>query len=182
MFSKTSKGMKKSWKKDKLKKLSELWTYVIVSVWTNYVISVQSFLYKPQVVTVAPLVNSLIFNHLTLNFPQYFFDLYLIRIRKKIYQNDGIFLMTSSFVQWWWYVHKNVFWSKIYFGALTNSLIFNHLTSNFPQYFFDISLIRIRKKKNQNGGKFLMTSWQNYAVTSWQVAIWRKKFRQIDPI
>ena len=43
-------------------------------------------------------------------------------------------------------------------GELINSLIFNHyLTLNFPQYFFDLSLIRFRKK-NQNGGIFLMTS------------------------
>ena len=67
---------------------------------------------------------------------------------------------------------KNVFWSKIYFGAFANSLILNHLTSNFPQYFSDRSLIKIRRKKNQNGGNFLMTSWQKNAVTSWQVAIW----------
>ena len=48
---------------------------------------------------------------------------------------------------------KNVFWSKIYFGALANSLILNHLTSNFQQYFFDKSLIRIRKKKKSNWRK-----------------------------
>ena len=30
------------------------------------------------------------------------------------------------------------------------------------------------EKKNQNGGRFLMTSWQNNAVTSWQVTIWNK--------
>ena len=50
-----------------------------------------------------------------------------------------------------------------------------YLTLNFPQYFFDLSLIRIRKKKIQNGWKCLMTSWEKYAVTSWQVAIWKKK-------
>ena len=58
--------------------------------------------------------------------------------------------------------------------AFTNSLILNHLTSNFPQYFFDRSLIRIRKK-NQNGGNFLMTSWHKNAVMSWQLEICKKK-------
>ena len=32
-------------------------------------------------------------------------------------------------------------------GGSRWALIFNHLTLNFPQYFFDLSLIRIRKKK-----------------------------------
>ena len=32
---------------------------------------------------------------------------------------------------------------------IVNSLILNHLTLNFPQYFFDLSLIRIQKKKSK---------------------------------
>ena len=99
-----------------------------------------------------PIVNSLIFNHVTLNFPQYFFDLSLIRIRKKKSKWRNIFddTIICAIVVFW---TKNVFWSKIYFGAFTNSLILNHLTSNFPQYFFDRSLIRIRKKKSK---------WRNF--------------------
>ena len=73
--------------------------------------------------------------------------------------------MTSSFVQWWWYGQKNVFWSKIYFGAFANSLIFNHLTSNFPQYFFDIFLIRIRQKKSRKFFNDVMTEWYCNVLT-----------------
>ena len=38
-----------------------------------------------------PIVNSLIFNHLTLNLPQYFFDLSMIRIRRKKIKMAEIF-------------------------------------------------------------------------------------------
>ena len=63
-----------------------------------------------------PIVNSLIFNHVTLNFSQYFFDLSLIRIRKKKNQNGGIFLMTSSFVQLWCFGQKMCFGAKFILG------------------------------------------------------------------
>ena len=42
---------------------------------------------------------------------------------------------------------KNIFWSKIYFGALANSLILNHLTSNNTLDIYDVFLFLSRIPK-----------------------------------
>ena len=102
---------------------------------------------------------------MALNSPEYFFDLYLIIIRRKKSKwrkkFDGVIVCAIVVV-----------WTKK--CVLKHSFIFNHLTSYFPQCFFDIFLIRIFERKNENGRNFLMTSLQNYTVTSWQGAIWKK--------
>ena len=65
-----------------------------------------------------PIVNSLIFNHLTLNFAHYFFDLSLIRIRKKKSKWRNIFddVIVCAIVQLWWYGQKMCFGAQKNFG------------------------------------------------------------------
>ena len=68
---------------------------------------------------------------------------------------------------------KMCFEEKFIFGS---SPIIS-LSTTWLQTFHDTSFIYTWSesvKNHQNGGNFLMTSWHNDALTSWQVAIWKK--------